>query len=45
MLAVADEMIDDSLQEDGNFEEVRWSNLASEHVKEVDFFRRKGINM
>ena len=45
MLAVADDMIYDSLKEDRNFEEVRWSNLTSEHVKEVDFFRRKGIKM
>ena len=33
MSAVADEMIDGSLQEHGNFEEVRWSNLASKHGK------------
>ena len=41
MLAVADDMIYDSLKEDRNFEEVRWSNLASEHGKEGDFSERR----
>ena len=31
------EMINGSLEEDGNFEEIRWSNLALERVKEVCF--------
>ena len=31
------EMIDGSLEKDGNFEEVRLSNLALEHVKEACF--------
>ena len=34
------EMIDRSLDEDGNFEEVRCSNLALEYGKEV-FFQRE----
>ena len=34
------EMIDRSLDEDGIFEEVRWSNLTLEHGKEV-FFQRE----
>ena len=34
------EMINGSLEEDGNFEESRWSNLALEHRKEVFLERR-----
>ena len=37
---VADEMIDDSLQEDGNFEEVRWFNISSYHGKEGGFHKK-----
>ena len=36
------EMIDRSLDEDGNFEEVRWSKLALDHGKEV-FSREKNL--
>ena len=34
-------MIDGSLQEDGNFEEVRWYNLALEHGQKNVFFLQK----
>ena len=36
MSEVSDESVGSSLQEDGNFEEVRWSNLTLEHGKEED---------
>ena len=37
MLAGADEIIDSSFQEDGDFKEARWSNISLEHGKEEDF--------